>query len=214
MKFASVILLFGFLSGLNFILHPQSKKNFSSTDSVIRVGNSGKVIKIPKKVLSEMAEVEVDYFGYDLKIHKGEIIINKRIATEVIKIFNELLKIKFPIESIKPVSYFNWDDDSSMYYNNTSGFNYRKVSGGKSLSKHASGYAIDINPRENYYIKNKRISPVNGTYDPKIRGTIPRNSAVVKIFEKYGWNWGGNWRSLKDYQHFEKNLLINIKKKK
>jgi peptidoglycan LD-endopeptidase CwlK len=26
----------------------------------------------------------------------------------------------------------------------------------------------------------------------------------VKIFAKYGWNWGGNWASFKDMPHFDK----------
>mgnify|MGYP000741734448 CR=1 FL=1 len=26
----------------------------------------------------------------------------------------------------------------------------------------------------------------------------------VNVFKKYGWDWGGNWKSLKDYPHFEK----------
>jgi len=29
---------------------------------------------------------------------------------------------------------------------------------------------------------------------------------VVKTFIRLGWDWGGNWKSLKDYQHFEKVL--------
>jgi hypothetical protein len=28
---------------------------------------------------------------------------------------------------------------------------------------------------------------------------------VVKAFAKRGWKWGGNWKSLKDYQHFSKS---------
>ena len=27
---------------------------------------------------------------------------------------------------------------------------------------------------------------------------------VVKIFAKYGWEWGGNWKNFKDMPHFEK----------
>jgi len=27
---------------------------------------------------------------------------------------------------------------------------------------------------------------------------------VVKTFKRLGWTWGGEWKSLKDYQHFEK----------
>lgn len=29
----------------------------------------------------------------------------------------------------------------------------------------------------------------------------------VKIFARYGWNWGGNWIKFKDLSHFEKRLL-------
>jgi hypothetical protein len=31
---------------------------------------------------------------------------------------------------------------------------------------------------------------------------------VVKIFEKYGWSWGGDWK-YPDYQHFSKSGDIN-----
>ncbi len=33
---------------------------------------------------------------------------------------------------------------------------------------------------------------------------------VVKIFQKYGWEWGGNWKSLKDYPHFQKTFGYTI----
>lgn len=29
---------------------------------------------------------------------------------------------------------------------------------------------------------------------------------VVRIFKKYGWTWGGDWRSFKDMPHFEKTF--------
>jgi hypothetical protein len=32
------------------------------------------------------------------------------------------------------------------------------------------------------------------------------DSVCYKIFKKYGWEWGGDWTSIKDCQHFEKNL--------
>lgn len=33
---------------------------------------------------------------------------------------------------------------------------------------------------------------------------------VVNIFKKYNWNWGGDFKSFKDYPHFEKTLGYSI----
>jgi hypothetical protein len=37
-------------------------------------------------------------------------------------------------------------------------------------------------------------------------GTIEPDSKIVKAFKERGWTWGGDWKSLKDYQHFQKNI--------
>lgn len=29
---------------------------------------------------------------------------------------------------------------------------------------------------------------------------------VVEVFKRYGWEWGGNWTSIKDYPHFQKTF--------
>lgn len=33
---------------------------------------------------------------------------------------------------------------------------------------------------------------------------IDHDDICYQIFVKYGFSWGGDWNSVKDYQHFEK----------
>lgn len=69
---------------------------------------------------------------------------------------------------------------------------------------HSYGFALDINPLQNPYIKGAVVLPKGAVYDPAVPGTLTGTCAVVKTFKRLGWTWGGEWKSLKDYQHFEK----------
>ncbi|MDD5477468.1 MAG: M15 family metallopeptidase [Candidatus Omnitrophica bacterium] len=155
--------------------------------------------------------IEVLYYSFDKKIHKGQLVIDGRLVEDIREVFRVALENKFPINSVIPISddrFFKdgkWnEDDQSMLSNNTSAFNYRTVTAGKSLSKHAYGFAIDINPVQNPYIKGNIVLPANAVYDIRKLGTLAHDSPVVKTFMRLGWTWGGSWKSLKDYQHFEK----------
>ncbi|MCX5700154.1 MAG: M15 family metallopeptidase [Candidatus Omnitrophica bacterium] len=167
----------------------------------------------PLSFKSKQRLVEVLYYSFDGKIHKGQIIINKRLVRDIQEIFSVIFRTRFPIQSVIPISHnrfynngkFN-DDDQSMMVNNTSGFNYRTATRSKKLSMHAYGYAIDINPLQNPYIKRRVVLPPGAVYNINKPGTLTRNSPVVKTFKRLGWAWGGEWKSLKDYQHFEKVL--------
>ena len=140
-------------------------------------------------------------------------VIDARLVEDIREVFRVALENKFPITSVIPISsdrFFKdgkWnEDDQSMLSNNTSAFNYRMVTGGKTLSKHAYGFAIDINPVQNPYIKGSIVLPPDAVYDTAKPGTLTYNCPVVKTFIRLGWTWGGSWESLKDYQHFEKVL--------
>ncbi len=155
--------------------------------------------------------VEVVYYSFDGKIHKGQLVIDEKLVEDIREVFRVMLKYKFPITSVIPISHNcffrngKWnEDDLSMAANNTSAFNYRLVTGGKSLSMHAYGFAIDINPLQNPYIKGGIVLPLGAVYDIHKQGTLANDSPIVKTFLRLGWIWGGNWESLKDYQHFEK----------
>jgi len=173
--------------------------------------------KTPAKLREQQTIVEVLYYGFDGKVHKGQLVIDRDLGKDVRAVFEVMLKSRFPIGSVIPMAHAKyrkdgrWDDGLSMAANNTSAFNYRPIQGGSELSMHAYGRAIDINPVQNPYIRKDEVLPVGARYDVKADGTLSADHAVVKAFLERGWKWGGNFRSLKDYQHFEKARTQNPK---
>lgn len=161
-------------------------------------------LNIPDAIKNKLVLIDVEYYSFDNKLHKGQIVIHKSAAKDITEIFGFIRNTKFQVEKVIPITKYKWSDEASMRDNNTSAFNYRKVAGQKVLSAHAKGLAIDINPRLNPHIKRNAIIPSNGSYDETAPGTIVKNSELVSEFRKRGWLWGGAWRSSKDYQHFEK----------
>lgn len=158
----------------------------------------------PKDITSQMTLVQVEYIDYNGKENLGLLVVNKKIEKEIIEIFKEIKESGFQIEKIIPISEYDWDDDKSMEDNNTSGYNYRFVANTTKLSNHSYGMAIDINPRYNPMLVKDKVYPPNGSYSKENKGTISADSPVVKIFKKKGWTWGGDYKTIKDYQHFEK----------
>ena len=144
--------------------------------------------------------------------HEGTIICNKTIANDLRDIFAELYKAKYPIERIRPISEYGDDDERSMQANNTSCYCYRQISGSKRLSKHARGLAIDINPLYNPCVTRKKdgtlvVEPSTGkpyvNRNAKFPYKIKRGDLCYRLFIQHGFHWGGDWKSKKDYQHFE-----------
>lgn len=161
-------------------------------------------LEIPKSISNQLTIIDVEYFSFDNKLHRGQIVLNKKALKDIKEIFEIIREIKFPVNKVIPVRHYNWSDEASMNDNNSSCFNYRKVKGYKVLSAHSYGMAIDINPLQNPHVKGKIVTPASGKYDVKKAGTILRDSRLVNEFRKRGWQWGGRWRSSQDYQHFEK----------
>jgi hypothetical protein len=175
-------------------------------DSGLTLDDALKGQLIPKSVKNNLVLLDVIYYGFDNKIHVGQLIVHKEAAKDLKEIFDFIFETKFPIEKVVPICNYKWSDEQSMQDNNTSSFNYRFISGTRVLSLHASGLAIDINPVQNPYVKNGITSPEGSKYDTTAIGTITAGSQLVLEFKKRGWTWGGDWESLKDYQHFQKKL--------
>ena len=158
--------------------------------------------------------VKLLYLDFDGEVQTGELICNKAIAQDMVEIFYELYRNDYRIEHIRLIDEYNGDDTLSMIDNNTSCFNYRVVDGTTTLSKHALGCAIDINPFYNpYVVFNKNgsgetyISPkgseIYADRSQNFPYKIDENDLCYKLFTQHGFTWGGIWNSTKDYQHFQ-----------
>lgn len=156
-----------------------------------------------------LRKVTLTYWGFDDKAHTGELIVNRGVTTDVVAQFKQLYEWRYPIARMVPIDAYKGSDFDSIEADNTSAFNCRRTTGASSWSKHSYGRAIDINPRENPWVEpdgsvahdNARKFAKRPLHKP---GVINADDRVVKLFEKYGWEWGGYFNGAKDYQHFAK----------
>jgi peptidoglycan LD-endopeptidase CwlK len=163
----------------------------------------------PTGILAQQTVLTVQYLAFDGNIHQGQVVVHKDLAADIAKLFQLMLDIQFPLSKVVPAAHpdFDFDDNRLMAANVTSAFNYRLIAGSDQLSFHARGHAIDINPLLNPYIKANIVLPASATYNPARPGTLSTNHTIVEFMtKKLGWTWGGDWISLKDYQHFENPL--------
>lgn len=109
--------------------------------------------------------------------------VNKNIAEDVIKIFDEIYNgaEKFPIKDV-------------------SGYAFRD-----GTSQHSNGTAIDINPNENYFVTWKGKVLSGSLWEPGENPySILPDGDVVRAFNLYGWHWSPDmkWSNGADYMHF------------
>jgi hypothetical protein len=155
---------------------------------------------------AQLRSVSLSHWGFDGAAHTGTLVVNAAQTDAVIAAFHALYDAHFEIERMQPVEVFSGSDDASMAANNTSAFNCRAVTGGTGWSEHSFGWAVDVNPVQNPYVKGSTVLPPAGTAyldrSTPARGKILAGDATVRAFAARGWGWGGSWLSLKDYQHF------------
>lgn len=165
---------------------------------------------VPQDSLRRVLCLHIDAEGRNFV---GEVVVHRSIAQTVLSIFRQLYEAHYPIERMLPTDRYDYDDERSMADNNTSGYCPRRVAGTKSVSRHALGLAIDINPLYNPCVRNggKDISPAAGkrfadrskTFTYKLQP----GDLCHKLFKQAGFTWGGDWRTMKDYQHFDKRVM-------
>lgn len=157
---------------------------------------------------ADLLHLDVSHVTADGGQGEGRLTVHRDVADDVTAFFAELYRQRLPVTSIQPAADFGGDDDAMMAVNNTSAFNCRPVVGGTGWSRHAFGRAIDINPLVNPYVKGTLVLPPNGepwvdrtVYEP---GMLRDNDGLVVLVRSTPrWRWGGDWFTLKDYQHVD-----------
>lgn len=162
---------------------------------------------------SDLRYLRLMHYDGTGRVCQGEMVCNKSIAQDVVEIFEELFRQHYPIERIRLMDDYDAVDEQAMRDNNSSCFCYRTVTGTQVLSKHAQGLAVDLNTLYNPYVKRQKdgtlhIEPATGRpYIDRKRSLpykIDEQDLAYKLFRQHGFQWGGHWKSVKDYQHFEK----------
>ncbi len=196
--------LISYITGISYPSQPSE-----ASENTLNVGEQNDIS------YADLRYVHIIHYDFDGNLAEGELICHNFIAEDLLEIFYDLYASEYQIEKVTLIENYNGDDTASMADNNTSCFNYRVVNGTKSLSKHALGLAIDINPLYNPYIRydkkgGQTVSPVEGeAYADRtvfFPYKIDPDDLCYRLFTEHGFTWGGNWNSSKDYQHFQKAL--------
>ena len=231
---------FVFITFLNFIILLSLNTKTSKSVVVSKLSNEKELLqqlkeykihnKICDKYLNRYSVIrDIEYYDFNGNVLKnGTIIVLDVLVEDVIEIFNELKKIKFPIEPIDPkmgrfkttTLFLTKIQDNEEFANSfTGGYSCRFVLNTKTLSMHSYGVAIDLNFLHNPCVvineekqKITTILPKAGimylnrkkTRPKKVYGYGKIDDKIVQLFFKHGFDvWGGNWDSPIDFQHFQ-----------
>lgn len=159
----------------------------------------------------DLAWLRLAFWGFDTQRHTGELLVHKDVASDLVSVFRSLYEAKFPMEELVIVTQEELDAPPTGDGNETTGFACRPTTGGATFSQHAYGLAVDVNSFQNPYVDGDLVLPeLASAYrdrDRSLPGMIEEDGPVVRAFASIGWEWGGNWESVKDYQHFSQNGL-------
>lgn len=156
--------------------------------------------------IAALRVVTVAYRDFEGEVAQGRLIVNRRVAPEVLSVFTQLFDAGFPIAHMDPTSIDPPGALAGPVHDDTEGFACVRIPGTRVWSQHAYGLAIDVNPVQNPWVKDGRVLPRAGRRyvdrTQAVPGMIHPGDAVTRAFAGIGWGWGGDWHSFKDYMHF------------
>jgi hypothetical protein len=164
--------------------------------------------------VEELSYLVVSFYGFDGLTHIGELIVNARYGEQMLDVFRTIYEVRFPLEQMRVITYPELDAPPTGDFNDTTSFVCRPVVARNSgWSMHAYGLAIDLNPFHNPYLREDVVVPeLASAYTDRtavrpgmLLADDPASIAIIEAFAAMGWEWGGNWQTLKDWMHFSEN---------
>jgi hypothetical protein len=159
--------------------------------------------------LSGLRYLTLSFHGFDGRRHTGELVVNASVADDVVTVFRRLYAASYPIEEMRLPTTADLDAPPTGDGNNTAAYVCRNTRGTTTLSAHAYGLAIDVNPFLNPYRKGDLVLPelASAYLDRSWRrpGMVLRGGVVTRAFAAVGWTWGGDFSSVSDLMHFSAN---------
>jgi D-alanyl-D-alanine carboxypeptidase len=163
--------------------------------------------------LSHLRVLAVTHWGFDGRLHTGQLVVNQDAAAPLSRVFRRLYELRFPIRHMRLADAYGPKRSQPTDGDISGAFECRQAvpspctggTGTGSWSEHAYGEAIDLNPVENPYVgcgRTRDRSSLPYLNRSRLRRGMV-TSAVVQAFRSIGWGWGGAWAgSTKDYMHF------------
>jgi D-alanyl-D-alanine carboxypeptidase len=164
--------------------------------------------------LSALALLRFNWVGFDHTVHRGSMVVNAQVATDVLSVFRALYEARFPIRHVALAKEFRPNADPNTRSSVTASFNCRPIvtpaGVGDRFSMHAYGLAVDVNPLQNPYVAadgyvRDRFARPYRDRSQHLPGMLHDGDVVVRAFAAIGWGWGGDWSGGKDYMHFSAN---------
>ena len=163
--------------------------------------------------LSDLRLLTVSHRDFHGRTQTGQLVVNKRAARPLGRVFRQLYRLHFPIRHLQLADAYGPRRSRPSDGDVSGSFECRQAvpspcTGGRgtgSWSMHAYGLAVDVNPVENPYVGcGQSRDPAARRYRDRSRhrpGMVTRR--VVRAFGAIGWGWGGSWTgNTKDYMHF------------
>jgi hypothetical protein len=149
----------------------------------IELGQDG--LPTPRWELSNLTTIATPYplrLSWDLETTVRRIRCHRGVAADLTAILDEIFHAyKSDLEEIRAAR-------MDLY---GGAYNFRRSRGGPSLSMHAYGIAIDLDPEKNAL----------GVKWEADKAMVPE--LVIDIFATHGWSWGGLWKELPEAGHFQ-----------